>query len=98
MRAIGRAARVRVNQPDGLWRSAQLNDTIAVSCLLAHGLGIRVGADASGSSRSRTCVASTKSKRTVPSLNVSPAWNALSPNVWVSGCASIEQVGMHEKS
>ncbi len=49
--------------------------------LLGYGPGIRVGADAPESSRSRTCVASTKSKRTVPSLNVSPAWNALSPKV-----------------
>ena len=49
--------------------------------LLGYGLGIGVGADAPESSRSRTCVASTKSKRTVPSLNVSPAWNALSLSV-----------------
>ena len=40
---------------------------------LGYGVGMRVGADAPESSRSRTCVASTKSKRTVPSLNVSPA-------------------------
>ena len=49
--------------------------------IFCYGLGSRVGDDAPESLRSRTCVASTKSKRTVPSLNVSPAWNALSLNV-----------------